>query len=109
MIDPIEWLGQWGDLIAPGRHSRMDPAGFARGYRYDPRPKEAPYSMWDRVIRAIPVDGTVADAPPSWYRSPQARGWLAPEKPTLRERLIAWLKSPADGSGSRQGTKKHRR
>ena len=48
--------------------------------------------MWDRVNRAIPVDGAVGDEPPSWLRSPQARFWLEPEKKSLRQRFLEWLR-----------------
>lgn len=76
----MNWLGVWEPLEAPGRHSRMEPAGFATGYQYsDP----------DMVIRAIPVDGYIGK---SWTRSPQVRFWLQDEKKTILERIIEWLK-----------------
>lgn len=89
-----EWLAQWGDLTAPGKHSRMEPALFAGGYKYNPVPNGPVYTMWCRVNRAIPVDGTVEDPPPSWWRSPQARFWLEKEKVSLWKQIVSWLKKP---------------
>lgn len=87
MEDAIEWLSRWEDIPAPGKHTRVVPAYNAKGYKYTPSysgsrvPKnEIPYSMWDRVSRAIPVDGTIRDTPPSWERSPQVMRWLSREK-----------------------------
>ena len=100
-MDAMEWLGAWEDLGAPGRHCRICPAEGAFGYPIPkscygsraPKPPEGPvYSMWDRVNRAIPVDGAVGDDPPSWTRSPQARFWLEPEKKSLRQRFREWLR-----------------
>ena len=75
----MDWLGTWEPIDAPGRHSRMEPAGFALGYQY-----ENP----NKVIRAIPADGYIDR---SWARSPQARMWLEPERRTVLERLRDWL------------------
>ncbi len=91
------WLARWEPIEAPGRHTRIYPAGFATGYKYrmpdlDRRPKAQPvYSMRDRVNRAIPADGVVADPGPSWARSPQVRFWLAPEKLPIWKRIKRWL------------------
>ena len=75
----MDWLGVWEPIEAPGRHSRMEPAGFALGYQYrDP----------DMVIRAIPVDGYIGKG---WSRSPQVRFWLQEEKKTILERIKEWL------------------
>lgn len=82
-MDAYEWLGQWEDNPAPGRHSRMVPADGAYGY-------PAPYH--GQILRAIPVMGTV-QGKPSWENSPQVRFWLEPEKPSLRERLRRWWMS----------------
>ncbi len=91
------WLARWEPIEAPGRHTRIYPAGFATGYKYrmpdlDRRPKAQPvYSMRDRVNRAIPADGKVADPGPSWKRSPQVRFWLEAPKKSLKVRLKEWL------------------
>lgn len=103
-MNAIEWLGRWEDIQSPGKHTRVVPAYNAKGYQFVPPsysgsrvPKsETPYSMWDRVSRAIPVDGTISDAPPSWERSPQVRRWLVKEKAPIRARIMAWLKKPAN-------------
>jgi len=95
-----DWLAVWEPIEAPGRHSRMYPAGFAVGYRYRPeaRRDRVPHqagpvpTMWDRVIRAIPVDGVVTDVPPSWSRSPQVRQWMDKPKVNWTARLRRWLK-----------------
>lgn len=99
-----EWLARWEPIEAPGRHTRLYPAGFCHGYQYtgfcrmDKRPR-ADDGMYmeaaDRVIRAIPVDGTVSDPEPAWMRSPQVRYWLQKEKPGLGERIRNWLRRPA--------------
>lgn len=97
-MDTMEWLGTWEDTEAPGRHSRQYPAGFAVGYRFrgpgwiDRRPKARDeYSMWERVNRAIPVEGIVGDAPPSWEKSPQVRFWLDEPKKNLGQRIREWM------------------
>lgn len=92
---------------APGKHTKVYPAAFAHGYRFNPlaipeidhrpRPMQAPYSMRDRVNRAIPVDGTVKDIAPTWSKSPQVKFWLEEPKKSLRQRIIAWLRRPARG------------
>ena len=102
MIDPVWWLGEWEPIEAPGRHTRRFPAEYAAGYQYVPTwygskapswKQDPPYSMWDRVNRAIPVEGTVTDTPPSWAQSPQARHWLEPEKVGIWARIKKWLMS----------------
>lgn len=100
-MDIFEWLGCWEDIEPPAKHDIKYPADGACGYQFyycsygskAPR-AERVYTMWDRVNRAIPVDGTVKDPPPSWERSPQASFWLRPEKESWLTRLIRWLKSP---------------
>ena len=100
-MDAYEWLGVWEPIEAPGKHTKRIPAGFAHGYRYGfapdridrrPRMAERRSTMWDRVGRAIVVDGTVTDAPPSWTKSPQARFWLGEEKAGLAERIRRWMR-----------------
>ena len=101
MIDPVWWLGVWEELDAPGRHQKRFPAPDAHGYKFCPTyygskvPWDAGprYTMWDRVNRAIPVEGTVTDTPPRWAQSPQARHWLEPERIGIWARFIKWLKS----------------
>ena len=99
MVDPVWWLGIWEPLDAPGRHQKRFPAPDARGYQYCPSfgGRWTPWSeprptMWDRVGRAIPVDGVVADAPPSWTQSPQARYWLEPARPGVWKKFKDWLR-----------------
>lgn len=100
-MDAFEWLGEWEDIQAPGRHCQRIPAPDAFGYQYCPTyyGSKVPwtagprYSMAERVIRAIPVDGSVGDTQPSWTRSPQARHWLEPERIGILARFIKWLKS----------------
>lgn len=91
-MNAIEWLGRWEDIPAPGKHSKLYPALFACGYQYHGRRSEQEPTMWDRVNRAIPVDGTVGDARPTWNRSPQVLFWMEPEKASLWERIKAWLR-----------------
>lgn len=93
-MDAYDWLGRWEPINAPGRHSSMQAALFAHGYQWRPvwAKKEPLYSMWERVGRAIPVEGTVDDGPPSWHRSPQARFWLQEDRQTLMDRFREWLK-----------------
>lgn len=97
-----EWPQGWEYIEAPGRHAKRYPAEDARGYQFmglqmDRRPRmpEVLPTMNDRVIRAIPVDGTVQDGGPSWQRSPQARFWLEKEPETILQRLAKWLKKSA--------------
>lgn len=73
-MNPIDWLGRWEPLDAPGRHSKVSEALFAHGYQW--RPVRAHFES----NRAI---------------CPQAQYWLEKEKPTLRERIIKWLKEAA--------------
>ena len=91
-MDANEWLATWEPIEAPGKHTAVRPAQFASGYTFDPI--NTP-TLWDRVIRAIPVDGTVSDPEPAWMRSPQVRYWLQKEKPGLGERIRNWLRRPA--------------
>lgn len=108
-MDLYEWLGTWEPGTAPGRHSSVAPAMGARGYQFFPRklgdrrpkPPEPMPTMWDRVGRAIPVDGTVGDPPASWEKSPQARYWLEKEKPGILRRILAWLTGPANKDAAR--------
>lgn len=101
MIDPVLWLGVWEELDAPGRHQKRFPAPDAHGYKFCPTyyGSKVPwdtgprYTMWDRVNRAIPVEGTVNDTPPSWAQSPQARRWLEPEKVGIWAKIKKWLMS----------------
>lgn len=101
MVDPVLWLGVWEELDAPGRHQKRFHAPDAHGYKYCPTyyGSKVPwdtgprYTMWDRVNRAIPVDGTVIDTPPSWTQSPQARYWLEPERIGIWARIKKWLMS----------------
>ena len=100
--DVLEWLGTWGDIEAPGKHTPRYPAGFCCGYvytgprmRYVPQPVQPEPTMWDRVNRAIPVDGTVTETPPSWKKSPQVRFWLEKEGVPIWQRIKRWLRSPA--------------
>ena len=103
-MDAYEWLGIWEPIEAPGRHCRLVPAEYAAGYQYIPTwygskaprwNQDPPYSMWERVGRAIPVEGSVNDPPPSWEKSPQARYWLEKEKTPILARIRAWLKRSA--------------
>ena len=101
-MTPSEWLGMWEPIEAPGRHTKLYPAGFAQGYQYracqiDKRPRRADIleEMTERVQRAIPVDGSIDEKTPSWAKSPQARFWLEEPKPSLGERLRAWLRRAA--------------
>lgn len=86
-MNPIEWLGRWEPIEAPGKHTRMYPASFSHGYQYDPH-----VCRQQGVSRDIPVDGRIGA---SWERSPQARYWLEKEKPTILERIKRWLKEAA--------------
>ena len=99
MVDPVWWLGVWEELDAPGKHDIKLPAPDGFGYVYCrsyygtkvPWNAGPRYTMWDRVNRAIPVDGTVTDVPPSWTQSPQARFWLEPENVGIWARIKKWL------------------
>ena len=88
MIDAYEWLGTWEPIEAPGRHCKQYPAGFAHGYQYDPH-----VFRQKGVSRAVPVEGRVGGKP-DWQISPQARFWLNESKPSLAERVLAWLRGP---------------
>ena len=96
MIDPVLWLGVWEELDAPGRHQKRFPAPDAFGYKFCPTyygskvPWDAGprYTMWDRVNRAIPVEGTMERI--SWAQSPQARMWLDEPPKTIRQLLKEW-------------------
>lgn len=67
-----------------GRHERRYPADGAQGY---------PAMYHGQVSRAIPVEGVVTDGP-NWARSPQVRFWLEPEKVTVLDRVLRWLRRP---------------
>ena len=83
-MNPIDWLGRWEPIEAPGRHCRRYPANFSQGYQYDPHQYRQ-----HGVSRAIPVDGRIGA---SWERSPQARFWLEPERVPVLRRNLEWLK-----------------
>lgn len=73
-----------------GRHEHYEPANVWYGYKYNAATNGNVYpSVWDAVIRAIPAEGTVERA--SWQQSPQVRFWLDEPKPTILERIVAWL------------------
>ena len=86
MREAYDWLGRWEPIEAPGRHCKRIPAPFAHGYRYDPH-----VYRQHGVSRAIPVDGRIGA---SWEGSPQARFWLEPERKSLKQRIIEWLRRP---------------
>lgn len=78
-----------------GKHVRLTlPATSGIGY-----PPQWSFQDPLRVDRAIPVDGAVTDPAPSWVRSPQARFWLEPEKPTPIQMALMALKK-AVGCGN---------
>lgn len=89
-MNTYEWLGQWEQADAPGKHQHMEPAIFAHGYQYCGQ-RGPVHTMWDCVNRAIPVEGTVKDPPPSWSRSPQVLCRLGVRKPGLLKRIADWL------------------
>lgn len=101
-MNDADWLATWEPVASPGRHSKMQPAEFARGYRYQfmlhidkrPRVPEVLPTMADRVSRAIPVEGTVRDVEPGWKKAPQVRFWLEEEKKPLGRRIREWLRRP---------------
>ena len=85
-----EFLGTWEPPQYFGKHDKRYPADDGIGYRYNPliHGNDVWLRDWNRVNRAIPVEGTLEKA--TWNQSPQVKFWLDEPKKTIRERLLAW-------------------
>lgn len=87
----MDWLGTWEPARYFGKHERTYPADGAMPYNFNPliRGNDVWLRDWNRVNRAIPVEGTLEKA--TWNQSPQVRFWLDEPKKTLWERVIEWM------------------
>lgn len=87
----MDWLGTWEPARYFGKHERTYPADGAMPYNFNPliRGSDAWLRDWNRVNRAIPVEGTLEKA--TWNQSPQVRFWLDEPKQSLWRRFMVWL------------------
>lgn len=87
----MDWLGTWEPVRYFGKHERTYPADGAMPYRYNDavHGNDAWLRDWNRVNRAIPVEGIVQKA--TWNQSPQVRFWLDEPKQSLWRRFMVWL------------------